>query len=80
MLSQVTIQIFDLQKAGYLSAFYRVRVQQDLNDKMQLPNKTLSKVLDGEIDKKTRDPLLIKLCFDTRSLQLIAVDAVIPTM
>ena len=26
MLSQATIQIFALQKAGYLAAFYRIRV------------------------------------------------------
>ena len=57
MLFQATIQMFDLQKAGYLSVFYRVRVQHDLNEKIQLPNKgILAKVLNGEIDNKTRDP------------------------
>ena len=34
MLSQATIQMFDLQKAGYLVVFYRVRVQEDLNGKI----------------------------------------------
>ena len=81
MLSEATIQIFDLQKAEYLSSFYWVRVQHDLNNRIHLQNKgILAKLLDVEIDKKTRGPLLIKLCFDTRSLPVIAADAVISTV
>ena len=81
MLSQATIEVFDIQKAGFLAVFYQVRVQQDFDSKITLHNKgALTKVLDGEIDKKTRGRLLIKLCFDARSLLVISAAAVIPTV
>ena len=81
MLSQATIQMFDLQKTEYLAVFYRLRVQPDFSSKIPLPNKvTLAKLRDGEIDKKIRGPLLVKLCFDARSLPVISEDTVMRTV
>ena len=46
---------------------------------MIMPNKgTIAKVRAGDIDRKTNGPLLIQLCFDVKSLPVIAKDPVIP--
>ena len=72
VLSCVTLEIFDKQKAHYLSVFYWCRIQKDLKKKIFLPNKgTLAKVTDGELDRKTNSQLLIKLCYDIKLLPVI---------
>ena len=72
LLSFATLEMFDKQKAPYLSAFYLCRVQEDLRKKIILPNKgTLAKVIDGKVDRKTNGQLLIKLCYDIKLLPVI---------
>ena len=54
-LSLCTIEMFDKLKVTELTAFYRVRVQDDLNTKFICPIKgTMDKVTAGVLDKKTK--------------------------
>ena len=76
-LSLCTLEMFDKLKVPELTAFYRCRVQVDLKMKFACPAKgTVVKVRSGEVDKKTKGPLLIQCCHDVKSLPVIASDPV----
>ena len=77
-LDMATISTFDKMLARYCAAFYRVRVQEDLTIKVKLPTKENAiKVAMNEIYKQTNGPFLIKLCFDVRTLPVIAKKPVV---
>ena len=72
-ISMTNIDTFEKLKVKHLSAFYRCRVQEDLMEKIKLPNKgTALKVRNNELDRGTCGPYLIKLCSDVRSLPVVA--------
>ena len=54
-------------------ALYRCRVQTDLYLKVRIPAKgNMEKIANGEVDAKSKGLFLIKLCFDSRGLPVIA--------
>ena len=70
--------MFD-KKVPMLKAFYYCQVQEDLKDKINIPNKgNVTKVCAGEIDRKINGPLLINLCFNARSLPVCAENPQLP--
>ena len=71
-LHLVSMEMFEKAKVQELAAFYRCRVQEDLKQKMIMPNKgNAAKVRAGEIDRKTNGSLLIKLWYDVKSIPVI---------
>ena len=74
-----TLAMFDKLKVPMLKVFYCCRLQKDLKDKINIPNKgNMTKVCAWEINMKTNVPLLIQLYFDVKSLPVCAKNPQLP--
>ena len=72
-VDMASLEVFDKLKVKHLSAFYRCRVQEDLYERIKLPSKgNINKVITSQVDKTTNGPFLIKLCFDVKTLPVVA--------
>ena len=81
VLDQVSLQMFDTVNANLCEAFYRCRFQVDMKSTISVPDKGSAKKVDeGIVDKKTKGPLLIKLCYDVRNCPTVCETPVMTVM
>ena len=70
--------MFNALNVDLSTAFYKYRFLSDSTKKVVLPLKgTPEKVMNGEVDKKTKGPFLIKLCLNSACMPAIAFDPIL---
>lgn len=78
-IPMASLELFDKLKVKHLPVFNRCRLQEDLMQKIKIPQKgNLQKVTKDEADKTTNGPFLIQLCMNVKSVQVVTDNPILP--